>query len=1006
MEADVEFFEKKIRPILVTHCISCHGEQKQKGGLRLDSRELALKGGDTGPAFVAKMADKSLLVHVVEYTSEIKMPPKGKLADDEINALKQWVNAGAVWPKSGGSVGKGPPEQFDINKLAQHWSFQPVKPVAVPSVKAANPIDSFIQEKLAAQKLTIAQQADKRTLIRRVTLDLIGLPPTPAEVDAFVQDQSPQAWEKLLERLLASPRYGERIGRHWLDLVRYAETLGHEFDFELYEPWRYRDYVIRAFNDDVPYNQFLKEHLAGDLLPNPRRHPIDKTNESVLATAFWYLGEAKHSPVDVRQDQADRMDNSIDVFAKTFLGLTISCARCHDHKFDAISTKDYYALYGILSSSRHDKPFIDDASERAKVLTPLQTAATQWEQLARKRVANQVSRVLKEKGLSGFADGSPEWKRLRDLSQANPEAFTKTVQAMTAEHTKQRLAHANWEKTAKPIRMDRDWVATGESFAPYTPTFTPDERGSGTITPPALTKKPISTKLAGTYRSATFTIDRDFLMYRTSGNDVRVNLVIDNFQLIQDPIYGSLRFGVNGDGNRWHTQHVSRWKGHRAYVEFLDDGNGQATIHEVLAVDQPTPPPLQPNAFTQQLISQANSAAFTKEATTILLAAVAKFSEMKPLNGDEIQLLNWAFSSSSVQSPKSAVENAVQQQFIAAEKSFVPARRAMGITDGTPLNERVFIRGNHKSLGDDVPRRLLEGIDPKPYSQGSGRLEMAERLTNGQHPLTARVFVNRIWKQHFGEGLVRTPDDFGHQGQVPTHPELLDWLATWFINNDWSVKKLHRLILTSAVYQQSSVSDSASDEADPKNELLHKMPIRRLEAEAIRDSLLAISGRLDVTMGGPSIPVYLTPFMQGRGRPGGSGPLDGAGRRSVYQQVRRNFLNPFFMAFDYPVPFTAIGKRTTSNVPAQALAMLNNPFVNQQTELWAKRIIAEKGTTEERINKMYQQAFARPATPKELAAAKEYIGVQLTEHGPTEEPRVWADLAHVLVNVKEFIFVK
>ncbi|MBX9581719.1 MAG: DUF1549 domain-containing protein, partial [Gemmataceae bacterium] len=381
---DAEFFERKVRPVLVQHCQGCHGAAKQKGGLRLLSRADALKGGDTGPALVAGDTDKSLLVQLVRYDGDIKMPPKGKLPAEDIAALTAWVKGGAPWPDAAAQASGGhkPPvgEAVDVVARAKtHWSFQPVKRPPVPEIRNPqsaihNPIDGLLLAKLQPAGLTFAPPADKRTLLRRVTYDLIGLPPTPGEIEAFLADDSPDAYEKVVNRLLASPHYGERWGRHWLDLVRYAETCGHEFDFEIPGAWRYRDYVIRAFNADLPYDRFLTEHLAGDLLPTPRRDPAGGANESVAATGFWFFHEALHSPVDVRKDQADRIDNQIDVFGKAVLGLTVACARCHDHKFDAISTRDYYSLFSVLGSSRYARTDVADPAPTAKLLDELKAA--------------------------------------------------------------------------------------------------------------------------------------------------------------------------------------------------------------------------------------------------------------------------------------------------------------------------------------------------------------------------------------------------------------------------------------------------------------------------------------------------------------------------------------------------------------------------------------------------------------------------------------------------------
>ncbi len=358
-----EFFEKKIRPLLVSQCYECHSAGKKKrGGLLLDSRITALKGGDTGPALVPSKPDDSLLIKAISYLDDLKMPPRKKLTDEQIADLTAWVKMGAPWP--GGDAKVAADTTFDLQKRKEHWAFQPITHPVAPQVKDTawprNDLDCFVLAKLEAKGLKPAAPADKRPLLRRVTFDLTGLPPTTAEIDAFLEDESPKAYEKVVERLLASSAYGERWARHWLDLVRFAETFGHEFDVDMAEAYRYRDYVIRAFNADLPYDRLVTEHLAGDLLSEPRRHPTEKFNESILGTGFWFLGEAKHSPVDLRVDGADRRNNQIDVFSKTFLGLTVSCARCHDHKFDAILTRDYYGLASYLQSSRYQRAFIDD----------------------------------------------------------------------------------------------------------------------------------------------------------------------------------------------------------------------------------------------------------------------------------------------------------------------------------------------------------------------------------------------------------------------------------------------------------------------------------------------------------------------------------------------------------------------------------------------------------------------------------------------------------------------
>ena len=892
---DTDYFERKVRPILVANCTSCHDAKKQKGSLRLDTRAGFLKGGDTGPDTAKHVAA------AVKYDGDLKMPPKGKLSDADIAVITEWVKGGAPWPNDG-AIGKPPPGGGDVVARAKtHWSFQPIARPEVPKAPGTE-IDRFLLAKLSAGGLSFAPPAEKRALLRRAYFDLIGLPPKPDEIDAFEKDTAPDAFEKVVDKLLASSHYGERWGRHWLDLMRYAETHGHEFDFEIPDAWRYRDYVIRAFNADVPFDRFLTEHIAGDLLPNPRRDPKTSVNESLLATGFWWLGEAKHSPVDSRAEYADRTDNQIDVFGKAVFGLTVSCARCHDHKFDAIATKDYYALFGVLASSRYTRADVSDHTTAHKVLNELKAA--------RAELAKASGR--------GEPAGVPEDSKALTEWRKNATAFERFGDGWRAR-----------------------WDAEGLALRP--------EAGPGFPHSGREAKK-----LIGALRSPTFTIDKRYLALRVAGRDAKARLILNGLQLIQDPIYGGLNRGIgHGEDLRWLVFDLKMWKGQPAYLELLDEGNGYFAVSEAHFADAPPP-------------------------------------------GDA--------------GPKVSLPDSTDAKVKELEAKIPDVIRAPATRDGTGINERVFVRGNHKTLGVEAPRGTLEAFGQKPFdTKGSGRLELARTVTDPKNPLVARVIVNRLWKHHFGEGIVRTPDDFGVQGQAPSHPELLDWLATELVARKWSLKEMHKLMLLSSAYQQSSRATpeqaTRAETADPQNKLLHRQNVRRLEAEAIRDALLAVSGRLDTKTEGPGVLPHLTEHQVGRGRPG-SGPLDGNGRRSVYLAVRRNFLNPMFTAFDYPTPFTAIGRRTVSNVPAQALVMLNNPFVLQQADLWAKRVLEMKASNEDRVRAMYATAFGRSPTRDESDAALLLVKELSAEYGKPDHPKAWADLAHVLFTTKEFVFVE
>jgi hypothetical protein len=549
----------------------------------------------------------------------------------------------------------------------------------------------------------------------------------------------------------------------------------------------------------------------------------------------------------------------------------------------------------------------------------------------------------------------------------------------------------------------------------------------------------ISNRLQGALRSPTFVISKRKIHYHIAGKGARVNLVLDGLQLIRDPIYGGLTFEVNSDKPAWRTMDVAMWVGQRAYIEMIDDGGGFAALDRVVFSDDGVP--AAPNRLLVQLLDDEavdSLETLEKRYQELCLEVIGRWQDGKLFakdGGARTALLNWMLTDPLFAPAEKPPEDANLARLLAAcqeaEAHLPGLRRALAMTEGTPWSPHVYIRGNPKNPGPEVPRRYLEAIaGAQPAAAaGSGRLELARRMTDGSDPLLARVMVNRIWQHHFGEGIVRSVDNFGVLGELPTHPELLDWLAREFMarppasggrqsageapksagapDGAWSIKKMHRLLMLSSTYQMSSRADDRPAEVqDPQNKLLHRMPIRRLEAECIRDGMLAVSGRLDLTMFGPSVMPHLTPHMAGRGRPGQSGPLDGAGRRSIYIGIRRNFLMPMFLAFDYPIPFTTMGRRSVSNVPAQALALMNNPFVVQQAELWGKRVLAERDRTpEQRIAGMYLSAFGRPATAAELTDALQFLDEQGKQYGKGNEAKAWADLGHVLMNVKEFIFI-
>jgi Protein of unknown function (DUF1553)/Protein of unknown function (DUF1549)/Planctomycete cytochrome C len=1104
-DADNDFFEKKIRPVLVDQCFRCHSQKHKtrKGGLRLDSREALLKGGDSGPAIVPGDPDKSRLIDAIRYkNTELFMPPRGKLADTVVADFTTWVKAGATWPK--GSADSTIPDTSGIDIAARkksHWAWQPVQSQKVPAVKGTwgrGPVDTFILAKLEEKGITPALPAEPHVWLRRITYALTGLPPTPEEIDAFLADLSPSARVKVVDRLLASPHYGERWARHWLDLVRYAETRGHEFEPFIPNAYQYRDYVIRALNADVPYDQFVREHLAGDLLPAPR-HGVDGCNESILGTGFWLLGEEVHSPVDVRADQADRFDNRIDVMTKTFLGLTVACARCHDHKFDAITQKDYYALFGFISSSAPHLARFDSLEQNRAAALELARART----TARRTVSGALAQSFQP-----TLDRLPDYLlAVREVGPSSGEsAPTRSAKAalVTDAPRAQRNASKRIQEVADVHKLDAGtlaaWVAAVDESARdlNDPLYAWAKLRSngGQIGPIAAELRQRQESLRDALKNAKGTVDfgtlssadwvqdeaafgagpsrpgdvriggssdhgvrfvtrgaaeyhRAFDVLRAHGNkefgaigsiggregrtirtptfriaEGRIHYLVkgagaayaavSGHTVISGPLHSQLvtKFGASpSPGYRWVSQDLTRYAGLDAHIEFSAQPGSDFAVALVVQADHaPTVNEVPADALVE-LIGKAKTPEELAAGYGKLFTRLADRLTADQVDATDAALADWV-----ARHPKlltgtlftEAVESALKAQQTAAAAIRPDSRLGLCLMDGNGVDEHVFIRGSSKAEGESAPRRFLTALaGEKPIgARDSGRLELATQITDPKlNPFVARVIVNRIWHHLFGRGIVGSVDNFGVLGEPPTHPELLDYLADRFIREGWSIKKLIRELTLTETYAMSSHSN-ASDKVDPNNLLLHRMRLKRLEGEAIRDAMLRVSGRLDPMEYGPSVLIHLTPFLDGRGRPN-SGPVDGDGRRSLYLAVRRNFLSPMLLAFDTPTPFTTFGRRTVSNVPAQSLILMNDPFVQEQAGVWAKKVLAQPGNAEQRIEGMYRSAFGRPPTTVERSACLTFLKRQAEERSvAADDPGVWTDLAHMLFNVKDFIFVE
>ncbi len=936
----VEFFEKRIRPVLAERCYECHSATtKTKGGLALDSREATLKGGDTGPALVAGNPDKSLLIEAVRYTNhDLQMPPKKRLADSEVKALEEWVKMGAPDPREASPVAKRG-RVIDIAEGRKFWSFTPLARVMVPGekppstsaepsapvaqvavkadnetesdtakagekqVKAGeakiapphiNPIDAFIRAKLAASGLTPAQQADKRTLIRRATFDLTGLPPTPEEVSAFLADESPDAFDKVIERLLASPHYGERWARHWLDVARYADSNGMDENIAFGNAWRYRDYVVRAFNEDKPFDQFLIEQIAGDLLP--------RSEDAIAATGFLALGARVLAEPDMQKLEMDIIDEQIDTLGKAFMGMTLGCARCHDHKFDPVTQEDYYALAGIFRSTRSIA-----AEKMGAIKFAYEHSLATPEQLEAKK---KFDADLKAKKAEVAAVGAKARAEIKAKLQSRAADILAMAALVSANATP-----ADAASVAKGSRLDSAIVLSCRKYLDAHPEL------------------PLFAEWRG------FAAKKD------------------------------------ADGVRAHYAPI--------FTEALTAKKGPA--YDALAE------------------AKGILALPAKDADVLDAATLAKIAEM----------------------------NKAVEEF-AAEQPELPGLMSIA-EDKIVKTLPVHIRGSYLTLGKPVERGFPEVMrtsfaQPILPAKHSGRLELARWMASSEHPLTARVMVNRVWRWHFGAGIVTSTDNFGMLGAKPSHPELLDWLARNFIESGWSVKDLHRLIMKSATYQQSSGTNeelgmrnaelAATPNAaigltkipkseirnphliDPENRLLWRANVQRLEAEQIRDAMLFTSGWLDLTIGGKTIPLKNREFVFNHTSKDAT--TYESPRRALYLPIIRNHLYDMLEQFDYPDPTMPTGSRNSTVIAPQALIMMNAPVVMQSADKLAERLASITDETQ-RIRRAYETLFSRPPAEHEIADAL----ALLRDFHATEKPeRAWPLLCQTLFAANEFIYLR
>ncbi len=1109
-DAGVEFFERKIRPILVAHCYECHAATatKVRGGLLLDSRAGIRKGGVNGPVLVPGDPDKSPLIQAVRHQGGTKMP-KNKLPAALIADLEAWVKMGAPDPRDKGPtpiVAKSWDEIVRVRR--QWWSWQPVKRPSVPTPKqvdwSAGAIDRFLLQAMETKGLTPAKDADPRTLMRRLSLVLTGLPPTEVAVEEFAKAwdtasaKRGETLENLVDRLLASPHFGERWARHWMDVVRFTETHGNEWNYEVHHAWRYRDYLIRAFNDDVPYDQFVREHLAGDLLRDPRfslpspprgrgagGEGATRFNESIIGTAFYRFGEVNHDDcLGLPSIGYDLVDNQIDTLSKAFQATTIACARCHDHKLDAISTRDYHGLLGILRSSRQVAHTIDAPEVNAQIMRKMRDTkdaireelANAWlKEFDLTRVIDALNNVKDDK--LPFENPLALWRKVAGRLKPNDKAtFAPAWNAVAAEYRKERAERRKHDAQFTTLADFRthvwpEWQRDGLGLRDDPSksgdfTIASDGRVVAALLPAGAYTHAISEKLNGVLRSPVLSSQHKFISFHVLGERASaVRLVSNNCQLNyanyryltkSEPHWITLPIPANADSVRVYAELMTKFDNPKfpdqlgtlggdklnyriPWEQASKDPRSHFGVTHVVLHDQPAPPKAT-LAHLDGLIDGPQSidaSGFASYCSQRLEKAVLAWRKNNATDDDISWLDSFlrcgVLSNRAVATPKLEKLTAAYRKL---DAELALPRIVPGLADfGPGFEQPIFARGDCLKPGDKAPRRYVEVLLPSPPGRGaggdgSGRLELANLIASPDNPLTARVMVNRIWHHLFGMGLVRTVDDFGHVGELPSHPELLDYLASEFTANgvrkppgtsnapgglrppfaeSWSIKKLIRAIVLTRAFRLAHTPDAAMLEADPENRLLARYPARRMEAEAIRDALLSTSGRLDRTLFGPSISAYREKEYADRRL--FQGPLDGNGRRSIY--IRVTLMEPpkFLEVFNFPGGKVCQGRRDVVNTPAQALALLNDPFVHGQAEVWAKRLLERTDDSiVGRLDAMFATALNRPPRADERERFQRFVTRIAELHDVPRDrvlssPAIWRDVGHAIFNLQEFIAI-
>ena len=1083
-----DLFEKVIRPYLIERCYECHGTRgTHEHDLSLDWAGGMREGGFSGPAVVPGKPAESMIMAALRHENDLLMPKGGPKPSGEIvRAFERWIALGAPDPRSmpptANELAKETSWDAIFARRKQWWSLQPIQRPAVPPrdsgtatwlAASDHPVDRFLVAKLAAAGIEPAGEADPDTLLRRATFALTGLPPTPEERSAFHADTAADRWEKLIDRLIASPHFAEHWARHWLDCVRYCETHGSEGDPAIPHAWRYRDWCIRAIQTDVPVDRFIREQIAGDLLADPRIDLATNVNESALGIGHLRMVPHGFTPTDALDEMVSFTDNQIDVISKAFLGLTVSCARCHNHKFDAISQDDFYALFGVLASCRPALIHADAPGARKKhraELTQIKAAIRPALADAWSESVDSLPAALGRAAADALTNVEAAKAKLADATTpkegepAKPEAEKQARAAL--ERVEKRLA--TFRKPDHPlsalVRLEgltgeprqAAWNALRAEAARARPTaaqlgnLPPPETwlryGAGVDGPSRLGEFRIEpagdrfiTRLlpAGIHsnllvasdgavlHSPRFVVENDSIRLLVAGEgQARVRLVVRNFPRDQRLLYPAAT--LERGSPEWITLSTKYWRGEEAHLEIATAGDlpvekvdGTRSWFSLMAVDTGTgetptvglPPaslfavlPADDAGITD--VPPADTAALAALYQQAVRPAIAAWRDGTATDR-EVRLLDALLDIDAFPTDVATVADAAEPiaRYRTLDSGLASPVRAPGVVEGTVFDQPLYVRGNHKQPADPVQRRFLQAIDPRPFAANeSGRRELADRLVASDNPLTPRVFVNRTWHHLFGRGIVATVDNFGQMGDLPSHPELLDFLASQFVAptavdstgsppRPWSLKSLVRLLATSRAFRLAVQPSESASRLDQTNTLVSHARLRRLEGESIRDALMAVSGRLERRPFGPSDP-------------------GGTSRRALYIGVIRNQPDPFLSAFDPPSTQSTQGRRDESHVPAQALVLMNSPFVKDLATKRAERLVAEcrDVPTDQRVERLFVEMLGREPTAAERAASLAWIEDLAKQHGIGSETvaahaPLWTDVVHALFNTEEFIHV-